>query len=227
MISIIQIMDVKLEQSWKDALKNEFEKPYFENLVAFVKHEYSQKNIFPSAKFIFRALDECPVDHTKVVILGQDPYPTPGNANGLAFAVNEGMSLPASLKNIYTEIEDDVGVKKGPSGDLSSWAKQGVLLLNSSLTVQSGNPASHSNKGWEEFTDAVINYLNTNKQGVVYLLWGSYAQQKGTLIDRNKNLVLEAPHPSPLSAHRGFFGCKHFSKTNAYLIMHGKDPILW
>lgn len=220
-------MDVKLEQSWKVALKDEFEKPYFENLVNFVKHEYSQRTIFPPAKFIFRALDECPVEKTKVVILGQDPYPTPGNANGLAFAVNEDVTLPASLKNIYTEIENDVGVKKGRSGDLSSWSQQGILLLNSSLTVQSGKPASHSGKGWEQFTDAVIAYLNENKQEIVYLLWGSYAQQKGALINREKNLVLEAPHPSPLSAHRGFFGCKHFSKTNAHLIMHGKDPILW
>lgn len=220
-------MEVRIEQSWKDALKDEFEKPYFENLTNFVKHEYKTKQILPPAKYIFRAFDECPVDEVRVVILGQDPYPTPGNANGLAFAVNEDVNLPASLKNIYKEIESDLNIKKNNNGDLSDWAKQGVLLLNSSLTVRSGEPASHSKKGWEDFTDSAIKYLNENKKHVVYLLWGSYAQQKGAFIDRNNNLVLEAPHPSPLSAHRGFFGCKHFSKANAYLIMNNKNPIYW
>lgn len=220
-------MNVKIEESWKKALAEEFEKPYFENLVNFVKYEYETRDVFPKAKYIFRAFDECPVENVKVVILGQDPYPTPGNANGLCFSVNPEVNLPGSLRNIYKEIENDLGKKMNKNGDLTNWAKQGVLLLNATLTVNSGNPGSHQNKGWEEFTDAAIKALNEKCSKMVYLLWGSYAQKKGAHINRKNNLVLEATHPSPLSAHRGFFGCKHFSKTNAYLIMNGIDPIDW
>lgn len=220
-------MKVRIEESWKNNLKEEFEKPYFESLVNFVKHEYRVSDVQPPAKYIFRAFDECPIDHVKVVILGQDPYPTPGNANGLCFSINKGVEIPASLKNIYKEINTDIGKVNSNSGDLSSWAKQGVLLLNATLTVNSGKPGSHQNKGWEQFTDEAIKILNEEKQNIVYLLWGSFAQKKGAIINRKNNLVLEAAHPSPLSAHRGFFGCKHFSKTNAYLIMNSKEPIVW
>lgn len=220
-------MDVKIEKTWKEKLRSEFEKPYFQNLADFVKQEYKSKKIYPPAKNIFAAFNASSFDKTKVVIIGQDPYHGPNQANGLCFSVSEEVTTPPSLKNIYKEIENDLGKKMPASGNLERWAQQGVLLLNATLTVEAGKAASHQNKGWEEFTDAVIKILNEEKHNLVYLLWGSYAQKKGEIIDRKNNLVLESVHPSPLSAHRGFFGNKHFSKTNAYLIMHGKEAIGW
>jgi uracil-DNA glycosylase len=229
-------MNVKIEESWKNALAREFEKPYFTALTDFVRNEYlSGKKVYPAPANIFKAFDMCPLDKAKVVIIGQDPYHEPGQAMGLCFSVPDGIRLPPSLINIYQEIgndivspllEDGVAAKRPRGGDLSHWAEQGVLLLNSTLTVQAHQAASHAGKGWEQFTDAVVNALS-HREGIVYLLWGSYAQRKGALIDRNNNLVLESAHPSPLSAHRGFFGCKHFSKTNEYLTSQGKDPIDW
>lgn len=220
-------MDVKIENSWKEVLADEFARNYFANLTKFVREEYKTKTIFPPAKNIFASFNNCPFDKTKVVIIGQDPYHGKGQANGLCFSVESGTQLPPSLVNIYKEIESDLKTKINRDGDLSRWAKQGVLLLNATLTVREGLAGSHQGKGWEEFTDAVIRILNEKKQNIVYLLWGSYAQKKGEMIDRSRNLVLESAHPSPLSASRGFFGNKHFSKTNAYLIMHGEDPIEW
>lgn len=223
-------MNVKLEESWKKALLNEFEQPYFSALSAFVRQEYaSQPNsIFPEGKYIFRALDLCPLDQVKVVILGQDPYPTKGHAHGLCFSVEEHVKpLPKSLQNIYKELFNDIGKPLLSNGSLVSWAEQGVLLLNSVLTVVEGKPESHAGKGWERFTDAVIKVLAEQKKEIVYLLWGSKAQQKAGFVDQTENLVLTSVHPSPLSAHRGFFGSGHFSKTNAYLIEKGKAPINW
>ena len=217
---------VKIDPSWKNHLEPEFSKTYWLQLTEFVKQEYQTKKIFPPAKNIFRAFDLCPFDQVKVVIVGQDPYHGVGQANGLSFAVNEGVSLPPSLQNIYKEIKDDVGITPLNSGDLSRWAKQGVLMLNSVLTVAAHSPASHRAKGWEEFTDAVIQALNDQREHLVYLLWGKYAQNKGAVIDRKKNLVLTSGHPSPYSAHL-FFGNHHFSQANIYLALNGEEPIDW
>lgn len=221
-------MEVNIEQSWKERLESEFSKEYFVELTDFVKTEYKKGIIYPPPKAIFRAFDYCPLDEVKVVILGQDPYHGVKQANGLCFAVNEGVQLPPSLVNIYKEIESDLGVKMPKDrGDLEKWAKAGVLLLNATLTVKAASAGSHQRKGWEEFTDRVIKVLSEEKEGIVFMLWGRYAQNKGAVIDSGKHLVLLAPHPSPLSAHAGFFGCKHFSKANDYLVAHGKDPIKW
>jgi len=219
-------MNVRIEKSWKDKLKDEFSKSYFQELTEFVKNEYKTQTIYPGPKQIFRAMDICSFEKVKVVIIGQDPYHGPNQANGLCFSVSEDTPLPPSLKNIYKEILSDTG-KKQVSGNLERWAEQGVLLLNATLTVRSGQAASHQNKGWEEFTSQIIRILSARKENLVFLLWGSYAQKKGEVIDRSKHLLLESPHPSPLSASRGFFGNRHFTKTNAYLVMHDKDPIDW
>lgn len=220
-------MTVKLEESWKVHLAAEFLKPYFEELSDFVKSEYSSRKIYPRLADIFKALDLVPFEDVKVVILGQDPYHGEGQAHGLSFSVLDGVRMPPSLKNIYKEIVDDIGGKMPTSGNLEHWAKQGVLLLNATLTVAAGTPGSHQGKGWEQFTDAIIKLLSDNREGLVFMLWGNYARQKGQVIDRKKHLVLEAPHPSPFSAHKGFFGCKHFSKANEYLFKGGHDPIHW
>jgi len=222
-------MKVKIESSWAEHLQDEFEQKYFADLTKFVKEEYKNGAVYPAPKNIFRAFDLCPFDKVKVVILGQDPYHGEGQANGLAFAVDEGVTLPPSLQNIFKEIESDcrhvVSAKR--SGDLSRWAEQGVLLLNATLTVRAHTAGSHQDRGWERFTDAVIHTLSEKRENLVFILWGNYAKAKGAHIDRSKHLVLEAPHPSPLSAHSGFFGCKHFSKTNEYLTAHGETPIDW
>lgn len=223
-------MKIDLEESWKNALNPEFEKDYFQQLVQFVKSEYSRypDQIFPKGKDIFRAFEACPLANIKVVILGQDPYPTRGHAHGLCFSVAPTVRpLPRSLNNIYKEIESDLGIPFYPNGDLNRWAEQGVLLLNSVLTVREGAADSHKGQGWEQFTDAVIDAINAHKKNVVYLLWGSKAISKAQNVDRTNNLVLTAPHPSPLSAHRGFFGSKHFSKTNEYLSANQLLPIQW
>lgn len=221
-------MDVKIEQSWKDVLNDEFEKDYFIKLTEFVRGEYlSGKTIYPEPKNIFNAFNLCPLSNVKVVIIGQDPYHEPGQAHGLCFSVEKGVDLPPSLINIYKEIEADLGHKSITNGDLSSWARQGVLLLNSTLTVQAHIAASHSGKGWERFTDSVIRAVNENRKNVVYLLWGSFAQKKAEFVDNQNNLILKSAHPSPLSAYRGFFGNHHFSKANEYLIQNGKTPIDW
>jgi uracil-DNA glycosylase len=223
-------MKLELEKSWKERLKNEFSKPYFENLTLFLDNEYAKQEdaIFPSENSIFKAFNECKFDHVKVVIIGQDPYPTRGHANGLCFSVDEEVKpFPKSLVNIFKEIEFDLGIPFPLNGNLERWAKQGVLLLNSVLTVREGEAGSHAKKGWECFTDEVITQLNAKKQNVVYLLWGSKAHEKGSGIDISKNLVLKSVHPSPLSSYRGFFGCKHFSKTNEYLKSKNIDEIIW
>jgi uracil-DNA glycosylase len=217
---------VKIEPSWKTVLSDEFEKPYWLNLVSFVRSAYLKEKIYPPPKNIFRAFDLCPFDKVKVVIVGQDPYHGKNQANGLCFAVNENVPLPPSLKNIFKEIHDDLGITPFPSGDLSRWARQGVFMLNSVLTVAAGMPASHSKIGWEIFTDAVIKTLNEKKKHLVYLLWGKYAQNKGAVIDKKNNLVLTSGHPSPYSAHL-FHGHHHFSLTNKYLEEHGLSPIDW
>ena len=221
-------MDVKIEQSWKDVLSGEFEKEYFKKLTDFVRGEYlSGKTIYPEPKNIFNAFNLCPLSNVKVVIIGQDPYHEPGQAHGLCFSVENGIDFPPSLQNIYKEIESDIGHKSITNGDLSSWAKQGVLLLNSTLTVQAHIAASHSGKGWEMFTDAVIRAVNENQKNVVYMLWGSFAQKKADFVDAQNNLILKSAHPSPLSAYRGFFGNHHFSRANEYLVQKGKTPIEW
>lgn len=223
-------MEIKLESSWKLALNEEFGKPYFNSLVDFVKREYNvnKNGIFPEGKYIFRAFDLCPIDQVKVVILGQDPYPTRGHAHGLCFSVDEHVKpFPKSLNNIFKEIQSDLGIPVPSNGSLVRWASQGVLLLNTVLTVQEGKADSHAGKGWEQFTDAVIDQLAQRKNGIVYLLWGSKAQNKASRVDETKNLILKSVHPSPLSAHRGFFGSGHFSKTNKYLIEKGESPIQW
>lgn len=223
-------MEIKLEESWKEALIAEFNKTYFLDLVALVKSEYESKKgrIFPKGDQIFRALNDCPLSDVKVVILGQDPYPTKGNAHGLCFSVEENVRpFPKSLVNIFKEIEADLGIPFPENGSLVRWAEQGVLLLNAVLTVEEGKPESHARKGWEQFTDAVISAVNQNNSQVVYLLWGSKAQEKATQVDSTNNLILKTVHPSPLSAYRGFFGCKHFSATNNYLASNGKNPINW
>ena len=223
-------MDVKIEESWKATLANEFESEYFVRLAQFVKNAYRNGVVYPPGKFIFEAFNRTPFDKVKVVIIGQDPYHNPSQAHGLCFSVPQGVALPPSLVNIYKELEREFSKPYlARSGDLSHWADQGVLLLNATLTVSGGaNMAgSHQGKGWEIFTDAVIRNLATKREGIVYLLWGSYAQKKAAFVDREKNLVLETAHPSPLSAHRGFFGCGHFIKCNEYLKSHGKEPIDW
>jgi uracil-DNA glycosylase len=220
-------MDVKIEPSWKSRLEQEFTKPYFQDLTTFIKNEYQSQTVFPPGKEIFRAFDCCTFDEIKVVILGQDPYHGAGQANGLCFSVRHGVRMPPSLLNIFKEIHSDLGKPIPATGDLEKWAKQGVLLLNATLTVRSGAPGSHQNKGWEAFTDAAIKKISNEKEHVVFLLWGAYAQKKGEIIDRNKHLVLMSPHPSPFSADRGFFGCKHFSKANQYLKSKGIKEIDW
>ena len=220
-------MDVKIEQSWKTRLQNEFEKEYFINLTDFVKKEYKTHTVYPPGRLIFNAFDKCPFENVKVVILGQDPYHGPGQAHGLCFSVKDGVAFPPSLNNIYKEIHNDPGTSMPDSGNLERWAEQGVLLLNATLTVRAGQAGSHQNKGWELFTDEVVRLVANEKSHVVFILWGSYAQRKGETIDRAKHLVLESPHPSPLSASRGFFGNKHFSKANAYLVEHGMEPVEW
>lgn len=220
-------MDVKISESWKSRLSDEFSKPYFLQLADFVRREYATQTVFPPGKEIFRAFDACDFDQVKVVIIGQDPYHGPGQANGLCFSVREGVPLPPSLLNIFKEIRQDLGKPIPATGDLERWSRQGVLLLNATLTVRAATPGSHQNKGWELFTDEVIRKLSAERQNLVYLLWGAYAQKKGQIIDRNNNLVLMSPHPSPFSADRGFFGCKHFSKTNDYLRSKGVEEIEW
>jgi len=218
--------NVILEESWKKVLHDEFEKPYWKNLSEFVKEEYLSKKVYPPPRNLFRAFDLCPFDTVKVVIIGQDPYHGAGQANGLSFAVNEGVTVPPSLKNIYKEIEKDIGVTPYLNGDLSRWATQGVLLLNSVLTVEAGSPASHKGRGWENFTDAVVQTLIEKKENIVYMLWGKYAEAKGSVIDSEKNLVLPSGHPSPFSAHL-FSGHHHFSLCNEYLEQHSKGTIDW
>lgn len=220
-------MEVKIEKSWKKCLENEFGKKYFHDLVDFVKGEYQNFPIFPPAGYIFKAFELTPVDQVKVVILGQDPYHGPNQANGLAFSVNEGVPLPPSLQNIYKEIESDLGVKVERKGNLEKWAKQGVLLLNATLTVRAHTAGSHQNKGWELFTDAVIKVLSEQKSNLVFILWGAYAQKKGQIIDKDKHMIIKSAHPSPLSAYNGFFGSKPFSKANDYLISKKMQKIRW
>lgn len=220
-------MEVKLEESWKSRLESEFDQQYFADLVEFVKSQYKELAVYPPPAKIFRALELCPFEQVKVVILGQDPYHGKGQANGLCFAVGDGVALPPSLQNIYKEIEEDIGIKMLSRGSLENWAKQGILLLNATLTVQAAQAGSHQKKGWEQFTDAIIEKLASEKENLVFILWGKYAQEKGLVIDEEKHLVLRAPHPSPFSAYGGFFGCKHFSKTNDYLREHGKEEINW
>ena len=220
-------MTVRIEESWKQRLSEEFEKPYFKSLTDFVREEYSTKRIYPPARLIFNAFDQCPFERVKVVIVGQDPYHEPGQAHGLCFSVNDGVQIPPSLVNIYKEIHDDLGTPVPASGNLERWSRQGVLLLNATLTVRAHQAGSHQHKGWEEFTDSAIYHLANERENLVFLLWGAYAQRKGSVVDANRHLVLKSAHPSPLSAHRGFFGNKHFSKTNTYLVAHGISPIDW
>ena len=220
-------MDVKIEESWKRALAGEFDKDYFIKLTDFVRGEYkSGKQIFPEPKNIFNAFNLCPLDDVRVVIIGQDPYHEPGQAHGLCFSVLPPTAIPPSLANIYKEIESDLGRPSSTHGDLTHWAKQGVLLLNATLTVRAHAAASHAGHGWEQFTDAVIAEC-AKRENIVYMLWGSFAQRKAQIVDGNKNLVLKSVHPSPLSAYNGFFGNHHFSRANEYLIAHGKQPIDW
>ncbi|MBR5706584.1 MAG: uracil-DNA glycosylase [Bacteroidaceae bacterium] len=220
-------MDVRIDQSWKEHLQTEFDKPYFKTLTDFVRQEYGHATVYPPGKLIFNAFDLCPFDRVKVVIIGQDPYHEPGQAHGLCFSVQDGTQFPPSLRNIFKEISDDLGKPVPVSGDLTRWARQGVLLLNATLTVRAGQAGSHQGKGWEEFTDAVIRELNASRDGLVFILWGSYAKKKGAVIDRSRHLVLSSAHPSPLSAYNGFFGNHHFSLTNKWLEEHGETPIEW
>lgn len=220
-------MEVRIEESWKQRLAAEFEKDYFVRLTEFIRSEYSRTTIYPPAKLIFNAFDSCPFEQVKAVIIGQDPYHGPGQAHGLCFSVCEGIPNPPSLQNIFKEIQSDLGTPLPPNGDLTRWANQGVLLLNATLTVQAHQAGSHQRRGWEEFTDAAIRCLNEEREHLVFILWGAYAQKKGAFIDRNKHLVLTSAHPSPLSAYNGFFGNKHFSRTNEYLMAHGQMPIEW
>lgn len=220
-------MEVKIHASWQHSLAEEFEKPYFKELTGFVRSEYQSKTIYPSPAKIFRAFDLCPIEKVEVVILGQDPYHGLRQANGLCFSVNEGVQNPPSLQNIFLELKNDLGIEPLKSGELERWAKQGVLLLNATLTVRAGQAGSHQHRGWEIFTDAAIQALSEQRDNLVFLLWGRYAQEKGRVINREKHLVLTAAHPSPFSALSGFFGCRHFSKTNEYLRSVGKNPIAW
>lgn len=223
-------MEVVIEPSWKEKLKDEFNEPYFAELAAFVKKEYAHETVYPPPKYIFNAFNLCPFEKVKVIILGQDPYHNVGQANGLAFSVNDGVRLPPSLQNIYKELSDDLGLPLealAKMGDLSRWEEQGVLLLNATLTVRAHLANSHEGKGWERFTDAVIRVLSEEREHLVFILWGNYAKKKGVHIDRSKHLVLTSAHPSPLSVYAGFFGSKPFSKTNTYLAEHGEKPIIW
>ena len=221
-------MIINIESSWKNTLSDEFTKPYFTELISFVKSEYSQHTCYPEEKKIFAAFDSCPVDQLKLVIIGQDPYPGPKQANGLCFSVQEGIKHPPSLQNIFKELVTDTGIKYPKSGDLSHWAKQGVLLINATLTVRAHQAGSHQKKGWETFTDAVIKHISENKKNIVFLLWGGFAKNKGKHIDTTKHLVLTSGHPSPLSANRGYwFGNGHFRKVNAYLDSKGITKISW
>lgn len=219
--------EVRIHPSWKAHLQGEFDKPYFEELIAFVRSEYATQTVYPPGKEIFAAFDACPFEQVKVVILGQDPYHGVGQANGLCFSVHDGVRMPPSLFNIFKEIQSDLGKPIPASGNLERWAKQGVLLLNATLTVRASSPGSHQHKGWETFTDNVIRAVSEQKTGIVFLLWGSYAQKKGEIIDRNKHLVLMSAHPSPFSADRGFFGSRHFSRANEYLQSKGQNAIEW
>jgi uracil-DNA glycosylase len=219
--------DVRIAEDWKAILNDEFSKPYFDNLVAFVKQEYASGVVYPAGGNIFRAFDKCRFDDVKVVIIGQDPYHGPGQANGLCFSVGEGVPFPPSLQNIFKEVQSDIGTPMPTSGELDRWAEQGVLLLNAVLTVRAHEAASHAGRGWEQFTDAVVRAIAERKDSIVYMLWGSYAQKKGAITNPQRNMILRAVHPSPLSAYRGFFGCKHFSQANDYLKSIGKEPIIW
>lgn len=220
-------MTVRIENSWREVLQPEFDKPYFELLTSFVRHEYQTKQCFPPARLIFNAFDSCPFDKVRVVIIGQDPYHDVGQAQGLCFSVPDGIAIPPSLQNIYKELQQELGIPIPHSGNLQHWAEQGVLLLNATLTVEAHHPGSHQNKGWEELTDAAIAALNAKREHLVFMLWGAYAKRKGQVIDARKHLVLTAAHPSPLSAYNGFFGCGHFVKANEYLVQHGQQPIDW
>lgn len=220
-------MDVKIDRSWKDHIGAEFEKPYFSRLTSFVRDEYSRGVCYPPGRLIFNAFNLCPFDRVRVVIIGQDPYHEEGQAEGLCFSVADGVAFPPSLVNIFKEIESDLGVPVPRSGSLVRWAMQGVLLLNATLTVRQHQAGSHQRHGWEEFTDAVISTLSRDRNNLVFILWGSYAQSKAPLIDASRHLILRSPHPSPLSAHRGFFGNHHFSLANKYLKEHGEQPVEW
>ena len=220
-------MTVRIEDSWREVLQPEFDKPYFELLTSFVRHEYQTKQCFPPARLIFNAFDSCPFDKVRVVIIGQDPYHDVGQAQGLCFSVPDGIAIPPSLQNIYKELQQELGIPIPHSGNLQHWAEQGVLLLNATLTVEAHHPGSHQNKGWEELTDAAIAALNAKREHLVFMLWGAYAKRKGQVIDARKHLVLTAAHPSPLSAYNGFFGCGHFVKANEYLVRHGQQSIDW
>ena len=220
-------MEVRIDPQRKALIGAEFEKEYFAELVSFVKQEYATHRIFPAGRNIFRAFEKCKPDDLKVVIIGQDPYHGVGQANGLCFSVNDGVPFPPSLVNIFQEVKADVGSPIPTSGNLDRWAEQGVLLLNAVLTVRAHEAASHAGKGWERFTDAVVQAIAQHKQGIVYMLWGNYAQRKAAMVDPQKNCILKSVHPSPLSAHRGFFGCHHFSQANQYLIQTGRTPIVW
>ncbi|MBQ4520285.1 MAG: uracil-DNA glycosylase [Bacteroidaceae bacterium] len=220
-------MNVRIEESWKQQLAAEFGKDYFLRLTEFVRGEYARGAVYPPGRLIFNAFDLCPFNQVKVVIIGQDPYHGPGQAHGLCFSVNDGVAFPPSLVNIFKEIESDLGVPVPSTGNLTRWAEQGVLLLNATLTVRAHQAGSHQRQGWEEFTDAAIRALATRRDNLVFILWGAYAQKKGAFIDRTRHLVLSSAHPSPLSAWHGFFGNKHFSRTNEYLLAHGLEPIAW
>jgi uracil-DNA glycosylase len=219
--------EVRIEDSWKRVLAQQFAEPYWHTLSTFVKEEYQRATIYPPPKLIFNAFDRCPFESVKVVILGQDPYHGTHQAHGLCFSVPDEVRIPPSLQNVYKELHDDLGIPIRATGNLESWAEQGVLLLNATLTVRAGQPGSHQKHGWETFTDAVIRTLSTERERLVFMLWGNYARAKKDLIDTEKHLVLEAAHPSPYSAHSGFFGCKHFSKANHYLVEQGSTPITW
>ncbi len=220
-------MDVKIEKSWSEQLQDEFEKEYFSKLVEFVKEEYTTTTIYPEGKDIFKAFEKCPFDQVKVVLLGQDPYHGPNQANGLCFSVNDGVKFPPSLRNIFKELNADIGKEIPENGNLEYWAEQGILMLNATLTVRATKAGSHQKKGWEKFTDAVIRKVNDNKEKVVFILWGGYAQKKGAFIDAEKHHVIKSAHPSPLSAHNGFWDSKPFSKTNSYLVANGEQEIVW
>jgi uracil-DNA glycosylase len=220
-------MDVKIEGSWKNSLKNVFQADFFKELTDFIKSEYQNHQIFPPGKEIFNAFWHCPLSKVKVVILGQDPYHGIGQAHGLSFSVKPGVPFPPSLLNILKELKNDLGLDLPPHGELTRWADQGVFLLNATLTVRANQAGSHQNRGWETFTDEVIKVISSERENVVFMLWGAYAQKKSDLIDSQKHLILKAPHPSPLSAHRGFLGCGHFSSANEYLVKTNQQPVIW
>lgn len=220
-------MNVQIEESWKEVLSPEFKKDYFIRLTDFVRQEYQTTTVYPPGKLIFNAFNLCPYPKVKVVIIGQDPYHGPGQAHGLCFSVNDGVPFPPSLQNIFKEIQNDLGSPIPETGNLTRWAEQGVLMLNATLTVRAHQAGSHQRRGWEEFTDAAIRALAENREHLVFILWGAYAQKKGAFISRDRHLVLTSVHPSPLSAYHGFFGNKHFSRANAYLEAHGETPIVW